>query len=56
MHCKNCDLLQLRHSSRKTFVSRFFKYKSGIADTMKKAKEIYNVGVKYANLKEMIVF
>ena len=53
VHCKNCDLLQLRHSAPQELLYRgFYWYKSGITDTMKKAlKEIYNVGVKYAKLK-----
>ena len=53
VHCKNCDLLQLRHSAPQELLYRgFYWYKSGITDTMKEAlKEIYNVGVKYAKLK-----
>ena len=54
IYCKNCDLLQLRHSAPQELLYRgFYWYKSGVTDTMKLAlKEIFNVGIKYAKLKK----
>ena len=53
IYCKNCDLLQLRHSAPQELLYRgFYWYKSGL-DSMKLAlKEIFNVGIKYAKLKK----
>jgi len=54
VHCKNCDLLQLKHSAPQELLYKgFYWYKSGVTDTMKVAlKEIYKVGVKSAKLKK----
>ena len=54
VHCKVCDLLQLKHSAPQELLYKgFYWYRSGVTDTMKKAlKEIFSVGKKYAKLKK----
>ena len=53
IHCKKCDLLQLKHSAPQELLYKgFYWYRSGVTNTMKKGlKEIFNVGKKVAKLK-----
>ncbi len=54
VHCKECDLLQLKHSAPQELLYKgFYWYRSGVTNTMKKGlKDIFNVGKKAANLKK----
>lgn len=53
IHCKNCDLFQLRHTApQELLYSRHYWYKSGINDTIKRdLKEISEVASRIVNLK-----
>ncbi|MBI1936249.1 methyltransferase domain-containing protein [Candidatus Woesearchaeota archaeon] len=50
--CNNCSLLQLRHTApQELMYARFYWYRSGVTDTMKRAlKEIVDTVSKMANL------
>ncbi len=52
VHCKNCDLFQLRHTApQELLYSRHYWYKSGISETIKRdLKEIADVASKIVNL------
>ena len=54
VHCKECDLLQLKHSAPQELLYKgFYWYRSGVTNTMKKGlKDIFNVGKKVANLQK----
>lgn len=51
--CENCTLVQLKHTApQELLYSRFYWYKSGVTETMKKAlKEIAEIAEKRFNLK-----
>ena len=54
VYCKNCDLLQLKHSAPQELLYRgFYWYRSGVTSTMIKGlKDIYSAGKKIAKLKK----
>ena len=54
VHCKNCDLLQLKHSApQELLYKRFYWYRSNVTKTMRNAlKNIFSSGTREAKLKK----